>query len=142
MADEAFRPVGVELHHPVAHDLQRHAADPRRLRARCTIMDRRQRQKPPRLRFILRSPGRCPHQLRVKIHPQWNSHGKPPSFAMVNHITADLKTPPRVRTSGIWYYPSLGSIPMRTPMTRSSTATFLSMCRPDCKPPLEPRSWI
>src|SRR5882724_7627614 len=123
MADEAFRPMGVELHHPVAHDLQRHAADPRRLRARCPIMDRRQRQEPPRLRCILRSPSRCPHQLRVEIHPQWNSHGKPPSFAMVNHIAADLESPSRVKTSGIWYQPIPTARPAR--LTGSSDKHLL-----------------
>ena len=45
--DETFRSVCVEFEHPVAHDLQRHAADPRRMRARGALIDGRQRQKPP-----------------------------------------------------------------------------------------------
>ena len=48
------RTIGVELHHPVADDLHGHAADPRRLAPRRSFIDRRQRQKPPRLRPILR----------------------------------------------------------------------------------------
>ena len=54
--DETIGPVGVELHHPVPHDLQRHTANRRRLRARRSVIDRRQRQKTPRLRPVLRPP--------------------------------------------------------------------------------------
>ena len=53
--DQAFRTTAVELHHPVADDLHGHAADPCRLAPRRTLVNRRQRQKPPRLRSILRS---------------------------------------------------------------------------------------
>ena len=52
--DETRGPVGVELHHPVPHDLQRDAANRRRLRARRPLIDRRQRQKTPGLRPVLR----------------------------------------------------------------------------------------
>ena len=51
-------PCGVEPQHPVADDLQRHPADPSRLAARCPLVDRRQRQQPPRLGRILRLPRR------------------------------------------------------------------------------------
>src|SRR5260370_17911514 len=79
--DQPFRSAGVELHHPVANDLQRHPADLRRLRACRAVVNRRQPQNPPPLRPILRSLGRGPHHLRVKIAPKRNGHGEPPLFA-------------------------------------------------------------
>jgi hypothetical protein len=43
---QAFRSMGVELHHPIANDLKRHPVDPRRLSARVALVNRRQTQKP------------------------------------------------------------------------------------------------
>src|SRR3546814_4984255 len=42
--DQTVGPLGVETDYPVAHDLKRHAADPRRLAARPAIIDRRKSQ--------------------------------------------------------------------------------------------------
>ena len=53
--NQPFRSMGVELHHPIANDLERHPADLRRLGPARAVGNRRQRQKPPRLRPILRS---------------------------------------------------------------------------------------
>jgi hypothetical protein len=51
--DQPVRAMGVELHHPVAHDLHRDPADPGRLGAGRPLIDRGQRQQPSRLRAIL-----------------------------------------------------------------------------------------
>jgi hypothetical protein len=48
-----FGTMGIELQNPVAHDLQRHAAELRRLGARRPLIDRSQGEKPPRLWPIL-----------------------------------------------------------------------------------------
>jgi hypothetical protein len=68
---------------PAEADMQRHAANPRRLGAGRPIVNGRQRQKPPSLRAILRLP-RKSAQLRcleVPAQRYWNSHDEPPSFA-------------------------------------------------------------
>src|ERR1700722_2548851 len=101
--DQALRPLGVELQHPVANDLERHPADPGRLRARRAFVNRCQSQKPPRLRAVLRSPRRRPHHLRIKISPKRNGHAEPPSFATVNQNPADSGSPNRVTPSEIRY---------------------------------------
>ena len=51
--DQAWRARRVEPQHPVAHDLQRHAAEPRRHAPRSAFVDRGQRQQAPRLCGIL-----------------------------------------------------------------------------------------
>ena len=101
--DQAVRPMGVELEHPIANDLKRHTANLRRLGASCTFVNRRQSQKPPCLRAILRSFRGGPDHRRVKIGPKRNGHGEPPLFATLNHFAADSKIPCRVTLSGIWY---------------------------------------
>ena len=55
--DQAIGAVGVETQHPVANDLEADPADLRRLGARGAIVDRRQGEKPARLRTVLRSLG-------------------------------------------------------------------------------------
>jgi len=102
--DQALRSMGVELHHPIANDLKRHPADLRRLGAPRAFVNRRQSQKPPRLRPVLRSPRRRPHHLRIKISPERNGHGEPPLFATLNQNPADSGIPNRVMPSKIWYY--------------------------------------
>src|SRR5271154_1009527 len=102
--DQAVRPERVELEHPIANDLKRHTANLRRLSASCAFVNRRQSQKPPCLRAILRSFRGGPDHLRVKIGPKRNGHGEPPLFATLNHLAADSKIPNRVTLSGIWYY--------------------------------------
>src|SRR3546814_8332666 len=47
--DQTVGTLGVETDYPVAHDLKRHAADPRRLAARPAIIDRRKDRKSTRL---------------------------------------------------------------------------------------------
>ena len=69
--NQPFRPMGVELDHPIANDLERHPADLRRLGPARAVVNRRQRQKPPGLRPILRPPRGSPHHPRIKISPKW-----------------------------------------------------------------------
>ena len=92
--NQPFRPMGVELHHPIANDLERHPADLRRLGPTRAVVNRRQRQKPPGLRPILRPPRGGPHHPRIKISPKWNGHGEPPALATLNQTHADSAIPP------------------------------------------------
>jgi hypothetical protein len=73
----------IKPHHPVSDDLQRHAANLRRLGAGRPIVNGRQRQKPPSLRAILRLPRQSANLRRLEVPAQrhWNSHDEPPSFA-------------------------------------------------------------
>ncbi len=48
--------LGVESEHPVTHDLQPDAANPRRVQARAAVIELRQRQKMPDLIGIARFP--------------------------------------------------------------------------------------
>lgn len=61
---KTFRPIRVEAHHPVPHDLPRHAANDSRITSAGTIQDRRNRQKTAHLRTISAAPG-----MRPKIYP-------------------------------------------------------------------------
>ncbi len=122
--DQAVRPLGVELHHPVANDLERHPADPGRLRARRAFVNRRQRQKPARLRPVLRSLRRRPHHLRIKISPERNGHGEPPSFTTLNQNSTDSGIPIRVMPSETWY--KLRSV-SRGPSSKTHTVADVSL---------------
>src|SRR5262245_15369483 len=55
-------------------------------RARCTVIDRRKRQKPPGLRTIVGSPGQTAQLRRIKIPAQGyrGRHDEPPWFATLN----------------------------------------------------------
>src|SRR5262245_33060843 len=55
-------------------------------RARCTVIDRRKRQKPPGLRTIVGSPGQTAQLRRIKIPAQGyrSRHDEPPWFATLN----------------------------------------------------------
>src|SRR5580704_9568502 len=108
--DQALRSMGVELHHPVANDLKRHPADLRRLGAPRAFVNRRQSQKPPSLRPVLRTPCRSSHHLSVIIAPKRNGHGEPPLFATLNQNPADSGIPNRVTPSEIWYKRRRGEI--------------------------------
>ena len=55
--NQAIRTCCIKLHHPVADDLQRNPADPRRLRSARSLIDRRQSQQATGLRAILRFAG-------------------------------------------------------------------------------------
>ena len=92
--DQALGPMGVELHHPVAHDLHRDPADPGRLGAGCPLIDRGQRQQAPRLRAILGRAGDRAQRSGIKVCPERNRHGEPPSFATLNQTRFTLKTLP------------------------------------------------
>ena len=72
--DQAFRTTAVELHHPVADDLHSDTADPCGLAPRRTLVNRRKRQKPTRLRSILRALRRQAARNRIKIRPQRDRH--------------------------------------------------------------------
>jgi hypothetical protein len=98
--DQAVRPVSVELENPIANDLKRHAANLGRLGARGAFVNRRQSQKSPRLRSILRAFGGQSDRRSVKIIPERKSHGKPPGFATLNQLAADLGSP-ESRPSGL-----------------------------------------
>lgn len=90
--DKTVSAIGVEPQNPVPNDLNRHAADPGSLRPRCAVIDRGKGKKPTSLGGVLRFAGNRTQQKRIKVTAQGNSHGEPPSFAIVNHITGDLKT--------------------------------------------------
>jgi hypothetical protein len=82
--DQTRRATRVEFDHPIANDLKRHPADLGRVGPAGAFIDRRKRQKPPRLRsvFALLRPGT--NRNSIKIRPQRDSHGEPPSFANFN----------------------------------------------------------
>ena len=88
--DQAVRPMSVELENPIANDLKRHAANLGRLAARGAFVNRRQSQKSPRLRSVLRAFGGKSDRRSVKIIPKRKSHGKPLGFATLNPLAADL----------------------------------------------------
>jgi hypothetical protein len=76
--DQALGPMGVELHHPVAHDLHRDPADPGRRGAGRPLIDRGQRQQAPRLRAILGLTGNRAQGGSVEVSAERNRHGEPP----------------------------------------------------------------
>ena len=84
----------VELDHPIANDLKRHAADLGRLRPGGPVINRRERQKPPRLRSVLALRPRT-NRNSIKIRPERDSHGEPLSFATFNQNQADSGIPNR-----------------------------------------------
>ena len=89
-AISSIRPMGVELHHPIANDLERHPADLRRSRSDLRpVVNRRQRQKSLGLRPILRPLRGGPHHPRIKISPKWNGHGGTSALATLNQTHAD-----------------------------------------------------
>ena len=94
--EQTLGAIGVEFDHPIANDLKRHAANLRRLGPARAFVNRRQRQKPPGLRPILRPPRGGPRHPRIKISPKSNGHGEPPLFATLNQTHADLGIPIRV----------------------------------------------
>src|SRR3954447_11880736 len=101
--------MGVELHHPVAHDLDRDPADPGRLRAACPLIDRGQRQQAPRLWAILGLTSDRAQGGGVEVSAERNRHGEPLSFAVLESDppqTRQTQTshPKRVTPSGTWYY--------------------------------------
>ena len=108
--NQPFRPMGVELHHPIANDLERHPADLRRLGPARAVVNRRQRQKPPGLRPILRPLRGGPNHPRIKISPKWNGHGEPPVLATLNqtHANSGIPSESRLLSFGIKSLKSFG----------------------------------
>src|SRR3984893_2063065 len=93
----------IELHHPIANNLQCHAADPSGLRTRRPVIDCRQRQKPPACgpSFVFRAKTRsCRASKSDRIGM---GMANLLLFAALNQIAADLGIPPRVTLSGTWY---------------------------------------
>jgi hypothetical protein len=97
--DQDRRPLRVELQNPAAHDLQRHAADPGRLDPFGAIVNRRKRQKPPRVPAILRPLRLTTKLVRIKIRPYFLGMANSESFAALNEIQANLGIPPTVMFS-------------------------------------------
>jgi hypothetical protein len=91
--NQSVGPGCVELHNPVSDDLQRHAAEPRRLRSACSLIDRRQRKQSPGLPPIFRSACRCPGRGGVKIGTKRDGHGKTPAVRHVESTRAPLGNP-------------------------------------------------
>src|SRR3954463_7886945 len=85
---KALRSPGVEAQHPIAHDLQRHAADLSRLGPGGPIIDRRQSQKAAGLIGIPRALRQSTELggIKVRAERDGNSHG-------------DLQTGDRLRES-------------------------------------------
>src|SRR3954451_8600206 len=111
--DQALGPMGVELYHPVAHDLQRDPADPGRLGAGCSIVDRGQGQKAPSLRAVLRRAGDRAQRIGIKVCPERNRHGEPPSFATLNQTRPKPTRPKRVTPAETWYNSVIASFSLR-----------------------------
>ena len=78
--DQSLQTPAVEPQSPVPDTLQRHPADQGRLAARAALVNLCQRQQPPGLAAVLRSPCQPPQPRRVKIpaKPDPFRHGKPP----------------------------------------------------------------
>src|SRR5215211_1879213 len=99
--DQARGPMGIELHHPVPHDLDRDPADPGRLGAGRSLIDRGQRQQPSGLRPILGLTGDRAQGGGVEVSAERNRHGEPPAFATLNQTRRTLKTPTESRPQGL-----------------------------------------
>lgn len=78
LVDETVGAVGVELHDPVTHDLQCHAADFRSRDARRPLVDRSQSQQAARLRPIFCLAGYHAQLHRIEIRSERNWHGESP----------------------------------------------------------------
>ena len=75
-ADEAGRTVPVQPQHPIAHRLKADPADRGRVGPRASIIDRRQRQKPPDLVRITRATRKNPKTGGTVIGAEWNGSGQ------------------------------------------------------------------
>ena len=92
-------------HLPSRGRSEHNTADPRGLAPRRTVVDRRKRQKPTRLRSVLRLLCQSAEPRRIEIPAQRyrNRHGEPPSFATLNQSHPDSGIRPKVTISEIWY---------------------------------------
>src|SRR3954453_9892490 len=117
--------MGVELHHPVPHDLNRDPAEPGRRGAGCPLIDRGQGQKAPGLRAVLGRAGDRAQRLGIKVCPERNRQGEPPSFATLNQTCLKPTRPNRVTPSGTWY-----SAPERGLTSATRKSRKVSAARP------------
>src|SRR3954470_1213448 len=69
------------------------------------LVDRGQRQQTPGLRAVLRRAGNRAQRIGIKVCPERNRHGEPPSFATLNQTCLKPTRPNRVIPSGTWYQP-------------------------------------
>src|SRR4051812_39880980 len=122
---EALRSPRVEAQHPIAHDLQRHAADLSRFGARGPIIDCRQSQKAPGLIGIPRALRQSAELggIKVRAERDGNSHG-------------DLQTGDRLRES---YLCPPGNPPHESAKLRLGI-TARSSAGQSSSPPRHPRS--
>ena len=107
--DQAFRTTAVELHHPVADDLHSDTADPCCLAPRRTLVNRRKRQKPTRLRSILRALRRQAARNRIKIRPQRDRHDEHSPVRRFESDPRRLGNPPMSQTFRDWVLGDLGA---------------------------------
>jgi len=108
---QPVRPVGVELHYPIANDLHGDATGLGCLRPWRAFVNRRQRQQTTSLRRVLALARESPQALRVKVAPQRDRHGKPPWFATLNQTAAASRNTPesgskRFGIIRFWRYPT------------------------------------
>ena len=128
--DQTRGSMGVELHHPVANDLNGHATDPGRLAPRRPFVDRGQRQKPPRLRLhpsIALPPGGTPSASKSVLSAIGMANIPP--FAMLNQNRAASGIPGEsaLQGRGISYrLPEAETSPEPTMIGRSPNKTFSS----------------
>jgi hypothetical protein len=90
----ALGTLGPEAQHPITDGLHPDAADARRIAARATVKNLGKCQQTTRKGGILSLLGQGTKLKSCKITPKGNRdrHGESPSFAMVNHAAAGLKT--------------------------------------------------
>ena len=103
--DQPVRTMGVELDHPSSNDLQCHPADRRRLGPPRPVIDSGQGQKTARLRRILCTPCNGAQARRIKIGPQRDRHGEPPSFATLESDSRRSGNPPATRSQRLGINP-------------------------------------
>src|SRR4051794_15136132 len=116
--DQALGPMGVELHHPVPHDLNRDPAEPGCRGAGRPVIDRGQGQKAPRLRAVLRRAGDRAQRMGIKVCPERTRQGNPPSSPPLNQPRLKPTRPNRVTPSGTWYNSSVArSVTKYSPST-------------------------
>jgi hypothetical protein len=102
--DQAVRAAFVEPQHPIAHHLQCHAADARRLGPARPVIDRRQRQQAPDLIGILALPRRNAQARRIEVRPQQDRHGRTPRFPSLESEPHRAGQALRVLVNKPWYY--------------------------------------
>ena len=91
---QPVRALGIEPHHPVTHDLQRHLAQSSRLAA-APIVDHRQGQQPSRLGRVLAAPRKATKTGTREVGTKRNGvgHGQPPMLAILNHTATASRNP-------------------------------------------------